>query len=52
MNEFFPESEETQNDHIKGQRQGMRSTGSKSVQDDETQDANAISILTSAANKK
>jgi len=46
VNEFFPETGETQKGHMKQQRKGVRSTKVRNVQDEVKQDANAISILT------
>ena len=52
VNEFFPDTTEIPKGHMKQQRQGARSTKPKNAKEDEAQDANAMSILATAARRK
>ena len=49
VNEFFPDTTETPKGHMKQQRQGVRSTKRNNAKGDRVQDANTMSILTTAA---
>jgi len=52
VHDFLPECDETPKGRMKQQRQGVRSTKPKTAQEEEAQDVNVMSILTSANKKK